>query len=93
MKTQHYILIGYGVFAVANYMISRASAGTLRTSSTPLLKLNDALANLNLLTYVLGSPTAPLAPTVTPVTLPADTVTAPGVAGLGSNVIKFTPHS
>ena len=50
MKTQHYVLIGYAAFAVANYAISRATAGTLRSNTTPWLKLNDALANGNVLT-------------------------------------------
>lgn len=81
------MLLGYALFAVANYAIAKATAGTLRTGTTgSLLTLNDALGKLNVLTYVLGTPVAPLQlpPGVTPAVLPTDTV----VAGL-SNILPF----
>ncbi len=80
------LLLGYGLFAVANYVIAKATAGKLRTgTSGSLLTLNDALGKLNVLTYVLGTPTAPLQlpAGVAPVVLQTDVVTAP------SNVLPF----
>jgi hypothetical protein len=88
-----YVLYGYAGFCVVNYLISKATAGQLRTG-TSFLTVNDSLANLNVLTYVLGAPTAPLAPGITPVVTTDTVVVAPssGVSGL-SNVVRFPATS
>lgn len=81
--------VGYGAFCLVNYLVAKATAGTVRTGAMQtVLGFNDTLLNFNLLNYVLGAPTSALPPSVTPVTLPGDTVTAPALAGY-SKVVPF----
>lgn len=83
--------LGYGAFCLVNYVVAKVTAGTVRTGAAQsLLGINDSLLHVNVLTYVLGTPTAPLAPGVNPVTLPGDTVTAPTLSGY-QNVVPLRP--